>query len=296
MELRQIQYILQLFKDGNITKASSKLFISQQGLSKSINRIEDELGFALFERSSSGVIPTDAGLSLYHYFDKVVSSYQDLEGAIDVVKQKHVLRIAAYKGFALSCTGKFYADYRKEYPESRIQYSEADNDMLPDLLQNHQADLAFMLDPVPRALRSHAAIRSDTLCAVLTRSNPLALKRKLSISDLHGQQLLLLNQLENFNDQILKDADAKNISYSIHGRSGMGEFLPLIQDFNLIGFGTKELFRNFNYPDLTYLPIKGDARTGYQAATHLVSLRDSAPVGDSLQFIEHVRKIKEEQD
>ena len=59
MELRQIQYFIQLYKDKNITKASKNLFISQQGLSKSINKLEDELGFFLFERSSSGVIPTE---------------------------------------------------------------------------------------------------------------------------------------------------------------------------------------------------------------------------------------------
>ena len=59
MELRQIQYFVQLYKDCNITKASQALFIFQQGLSKSINKLEEELGFTLFQRSVSGVKPTD---------------------------------------------------------------------------------------------------------------------------------------------------------------------------------------------------------------------------------------------
>ena len=58
MELRQIQYFVQLYKDCNITKASQALFISQQGLSKSIHKLE-ELGFYTFQRSVSGVKPTD---------------------------------------------------------------------------------------------------------------------------------------------------------------------------------------------------------------------------------------------
>ena len=51
MELRQIQYFIQLYKDLNITRASRNLYISQQGLSKSINRLEEELGFSLFQAS-----------------------------------------------------------------------------------------------------------------------------------------------------------------------------------------------------------------------------------------------------
>lgn len=54
MELRQIQYFLQLYWDCNMTKSSKALFISQQGLSKSISKLEEELGFLLFQRSSIG--------------------------------------------------------------------------------------------------------------------------------------------------------------------------------------------------------------------------------------------------
>lgn len=293
MELRQIQYIIQLFKDGNITRASHKLFISQQGLSKSINRMEDELGFPLFERSSSGVVPTEAGLSLYHYFDKVSSSFQDLEQAIDDIRQKHLLKITACHGFALSCEEGLFKGYSKLYPESRVRYEEDYNDMIPEQLQSHKADLGIMFHPIPGTLKSHQMIRSDSLCAVMSRSNPLALKRKLSVTDLHGQKLLLLNQLQRFNDQIMKAADSQNIAYTIHGTTGNSEFLPLLAAFDLIGFGTREMFRHFHYPDLVYIPIREDAHSSYQVETHLVSLRETTPAREPRQFIDYVSSLKE---
>ena len=55
MELRQIEFFLQLYKDRNITVASQNLYISQQGMSKSIANLEKEVGFPLFKRSVSGV-------------------------------------------------------------------------------------------------------------------------------------------------------------------------------------------------------------------------------------------------
>ena len=63
MELRQIQYFVQLYKDCNMTKSSQALYISQQGLSKSVSKLEAELGFPLFRRTSSGVTPTESARS-----------------------------------------------------------------------------------------------------------------------------------------------------------------------------------------------------------------------------------------
>ena len=288
MELRQIQYVMQLFKDSNITRASHKLFISQQGLSKSINRLEDELGFPLFERSASGVVPTEAGLSLYHYFDKVASSYQDLEQAIDDLKQKHLLKVIAYQGFALSCSKGLYPQYKELYPGSRIQYEEDDNDMIPDHLQNRKADLAFMFEPIPRILQSYQMIRRDPICAVMNRTHPLALKRRISVSDLHCQQLLLLNQLQAFNEQILKDADSQGITYAVYGSSGSSEFLPVLHTFDLIGFCPREVFRHFNFPEVVFIPLKEDAHSNYHIETHLVSLRDIIPARETQQYIDHI--------
>ena len=48
MDLRQIEFFLKLYEEKNFTKASQKLYISQQGLSKSIYKLEKELGFLLF--------------------------------------------------------------------------------------------------------------------------------------------------------------------------------------------------------------------------------------------------------
>jgi DNA-binding transcriptional LysR family regulator len=293
MELRQIQYIMQLFKDGNITRASHKLFISQQGLSKSINRMEDELGFPLFERSSSGVMPTEAALSLYHNFDKVASSYQDLEKAIDDIRKKHLIKLMAYQGFALSSSRGLYPGYTDLHPESKIQYEEDFNEMLPDHLQSHKADLAFMLDPIPDILQSHLVIRQDSLCAVMNKTNPLALKQKLSLSDLHGQKLLFLDQLRSINEKILKKADKQSILYTLQGVSGIAEFLPLIHSFDLIGFASREQFGHFDFPEIVFLPLKSDSHSvsAYQVKTHLVTLRDLALTKELRQYIDYVNSL-----
>ena len=82
MEIRQIQYFMQLFQDKNMTRASKMLFISQQGLSKSIHALETEIGFPLFNRTPGGVEPTARAISLYEYFVNVNEAYRELNRAL----------------------------------------------------------------------------------------------------------------------------------------------------------------------------------------------------------------------
>ncbi|MCI5502505.1 MAG: LysR family transcriptional regulator, partial [Eubacterium sp.] len=117
MELRQIQYFIQLYKDLNITRASRNLYISQQGLSKSINRLEEELGFSLFHRYPSGVTPTDEANALYGHFIKIADSYYELTMAVENIRHNRILKIAAFHGFALSCNKNSFTEYRQLHPE-----------------------------------------------------------------------------------------------------------------------------------------------------------------------------------
>ena len=64
LTLKWLYYFLEICKDMNMSKTASRLFISQQGLSKAINSLENELQCTLFIRSHSGVTLTDAGTYL----------------------------------------------------------------------------------------------------------------------------------------------------------------------------------------------------------------------------------------
>lgn len=56
MELRQLQYFMQICESGSILKAANNLYITQQAVSKSIAALERELGASLFYRTAKGVV------------------------------------------------------------------------------------------------------------------------------------------------------------------------------------------------------------------------------------------------
>ena len=76
MTTQQIQYILEVYRTGSISKAAGRLFLSQPYLSGAIRSLEEELGFPIFLRSNRGITPTERGLSVLAQAGRMWECYQ----------------------------------------------------------------------------------------------------------------------------------------------------------------------------------------------------------------------------
>jgi DNA-binding transcriptional LysR family regulator len=78
MELYQLRSFAAVAEQGHLTRAADRLHVSQPALSAQIKALEDELGVALFERTSTGLVLTAAGQKLLPEAQKVVAAAQSL--------------------------------------------------------------------------------------------------------------------------------------------------------------------------------------------------------------------------
>ena len=72
MDLRILRYFLAVAEEGNITRASERLHVSQPALSTQLAALEDELGQKLFERGARGIELTEKGVALKRRADDLV--------------------------------------------------------------------------------------------------------------------------------------------------------------------------------------------------------------------------------
>ena len=86
MEFKQLKYFLILAKTGNMTSAARSLFITQQALSKSIIKLEDELDAELFERTQQGMRLTEYGRCLMPYAKRILHAADAASQAISDMK------------------------------------------------------------------------------------------------------------------------------------------------------------------------------------------------------------------
>ena len=291
MELRQIQYFIQLYQDLNITRASKHLYISQQGLSKSVSRLEEELGFPLFERRTSGVIPTREADILFRHCSKIANAYHELQLAIDNLRQNRVLKIAAYHGFALSNSKDLLSGYRSLYPQSEIRYQEKWNHDLPEHLLCQQADLAFMRGPLP----PHTDFRSFAVPGTGLsdhRQPPSAgLPPKRSAAGTPQSESAVPRRHERGQRNHPQTDLRQGAVCRSQSIAGINEFLHTLYGSQLIGIGSRRMYQYHQFPEIHFVPFAPGEYEKYpelMLETHLAIPSGMTPDAVTQQFIDYI--------
>jgi len=290
MELRQIQYFVELYKECNITKASHNLFISQQGLSKSISKLEAELGIVLFERSISGVHPTKDAEKLYFHAEKVLESCHNLSVTAEEICRVRSLKILAPPGFALTVDREEFVAYDKLYPDAKTSYKEVYNQCIPKYLQKHEADIAYMLAPIPDELQSHQIVGNEPLCVVMNMNHSLSQREKICINELENQSFVRLDIFREWENTIFEKMRDLNKIFSIHREITINEFIPLIYANPFLGFSTISMYRYYDISGISFIPITMPDGSFIYLESHIVTLKNITPEGEVKRYIEYLQK------
>ena len=133
-------------EEGNITKASEKLFISQPAVTKSIKQLEEEMQGELFVRKNKGVVLTNEGK---HIYDKVVKILSELENVYMYCPntkklESGILRLGTTTSNITLLISKQLNSFLKKYPNLDINVRRGEENELTSLLINDEMDLAVM--------------------------------------------------------------------------------------------------------------------------------------------------------
>ncbi len=119
MEIKQLEYFIVAARMGSISKAAEAMYITQPALSRSIKRLEDDLGFALFDRKNSRIFLTEAGET---FLDSASNAMRYLnEGLAAAQKKAGVAKSEICVASAIQeLPGDFVIGLKKKYPDISI--------------------------------------------------------------------------------------------------------------------------------------------------------------------------------
>src|SRR6202008_2454598 len=103
MELRHLRYFVAVAEEENVTRAASRLHVSQPALSRQIRDLEEELGFPLLERSAKSVRLTEAGRA---FLIEARALLQRVEEAVKTARAIAMGGIELHVGYAPSLTAR----------------------------------------------------------------------------------------------------------------------------------------------------------------------------------------------
>ena len=194
MNLRDLKYIIAVAETRHFGKAAERCFVSQPTLSGQIKKLEDELGVAIFERTSRSVEITPVGAAILEHARRLLEQAD----VIEQLAQAHQdplagpLRIGAIPTLSPYLMPLILLPIKKQYPQMKLVLSEELTDTLLERLRNHEIDAALLATPVDEADLQSLPLFDEPFYIAYPRQHPFYEKEKITRRDLESVDLLLL--------------------------------------------------------------------------------------------------------
>ncbi|QEF99571.1 Hydrogen peroxide-inducible genes activator [Stieleria maiorica] len=203
MELDQLRYFLQVACDGNFTRAAEHLGISQPALSRSIGRLEEELGQPVFERQARCVALTDAGRLLQGRAKEVLVILEDTLAEIVDDGRSGRIRVGAIPTIAPFFLPELLRRFATDYPDATVVVQEQTTDALLKDCADGKVDLAILALPIEAKYLEIETLLDEELMLVLPPDHELVSKPSIVLSDIEQIPFVLLGEAHCLSDNIV---------------------------------------------------------------------------------------------
>ena len=225
MTLNQLKYVIEISRQNSINEAAKTLFISQPSLTAALKSLEQEVGFEIFTRTNTGITLTVKGEEFLGYAKSVVEQY-------DILDAKYISKSNVKRTFQVSMQHYTFAlnafiSVIKEYgmDEYEFEVHETRTYDVIDNVKNQRSEIGvlYMNDynkAVLTKILHDAGLKFTPLfdCSIyayMSKSNPLAGKKQVTMKDLDDYPCLAFSQGEHnsfyFAEEVLSTYEYKRL-------------------------------------------------------------------------------------
>lgn len=193
MDERLLSCFVKVYELGSIHKAAENLFVTPQAVSKTVKKLEEELGRSLFTRSPQGLAPSVYAHKLYSTANVILSECSRIksECAEESVSAVTTLHIATTYGVPKYLTLQFVTDFYDAYPDIHLDLVEYPEYPIYDMLHSGRVDFAFLPQPIDLINYEADFCFSHDFRAIVHKDHPLANHRIIRYTDLNGYPIIL---------------------------------------------------------------------------------------------------------
>ena len=205
MTLTQLEYIVSLDNHRHFVLASQKCHVTQPTLSMQIQKLEEELGVKLFDRTKQPVIPTEMGVRIIAQARTTLRDAQMIKQLITDQKDTLTgeLRIGIIPTLAPYLLPPLYKYMWEKYPKLNLVIKETITEEVLHELKNNRLDCGLVVTPLNDSSIKEDVLFYEELFVYVSKRNSLANKKYVLAKDIDPNQLWLLEEGHCFRSQIL---------------------------------------------------------------------------------------------
>ena len=230
MTITQLHYVLAIAEYKNFTKAADYCHVTQPTLSTQVQKLEDELGVKIFDRTQKPIQLTEVGKKIVTQAKKIVIESERIQ---DIVEQQKGFiggdfKLAIIPTVMPTLLPMFLKNFSSKYPKVKLQIQELTTDDVVTALEKGEIDAAIAATPLDNELLKERVIYFEPFVAYIPNAHQLHGKNKITLEDLDLNDILLLEDGHCFRDSVINlchNRSQKDLKFKVQS----GSFETLIK-------------------------------------------------------------------
>ncbi len=258
MEIRQLKYFVEICKYKSFSKAAEVCYISSQGISMSMMRLENELGYKLFNRSFRGITLTPQAEFILPRAKKIIALAEECEQYLSNVSEgTHVLPVGFSHGTIEEFAGEALPTFSQENPGIKLDVREYEDLGCDEAVLNQEIEVGLTVGPIDGNSFDAELLFSSRHAIIVHKNHSLADKKSLVVSDLKDLPIAVLRG-ETRTYPCLKQACEEagfEPNISIFADNILLVFY-MAEQSQMAGLSVLPLFHRLNRPNLVAIPLE----------------------------------------
>lgn len=227
MDIRQLQYFLEVANHVSFSKASKRLHLTQPTISKMVKSLEDELDVVLIDRSTRRMQLTDAGEIVQQHAQIIKKALEDLHIALEDLSQdkKGSIIFGLPPVVGVSFFPRLIAEFRSLYSQISIQLVEEGGKMMEQLLLDGSIDLGVAILPVDEQVFEVLPLIDRELKLVVNPEHRMAANEEVALSDLAEEPFIMFRQGFALYDRVREACIREGFEPAIAFESSQWDFI-----------------------------------------------------------------------
>jgi LysR family transcriptional regulator, hydrogen peroxide-inducible genes activator len=214
MTFVQLEYIVAVDTHRHFATAAGHCYVTQPTLSMQVQKLEEELGLKIFDRSKQPVIPTEAGREIIDQARHILAEKQ-LIGEIVQAKKGILtgeLRIGIIPTLAPYLLPLFVQTFSAKYPQIKLVVNELTTELVVSRLRAGRIDLGILVTPLQENGIREQVLFYEELLVYVSRKNAAYKKTYMLAQDIDPEKLWLLEEGHCFRSQIVRLCELRKAS------------------------------------------------------------------------------------
>jgi len=205
MTITQLEYIVAVDTYKSFGKAAVKCSVTQPSLSMQVQKLEEELGIKIFDRSKKPVTPTETGKAIITQARTTLQESTKIHEIVSENTDKIVgtVRLGVIPTLAPYLLPLFLVKFLEKYPDVRISVSETTTERIVAQLKNNLLDIGLLATPLDEKNIREIPLFYEPFVSYLSEQHKLASKTTVTPQELEKEDLWLLTEGHCLRSQII---------------------------------------------------------------------------------------------